>query len=285
MEGYLSKKITAFLFVLFLVWPISAIHASNLSPQDDPSSTVDSDSDGLTDYQEVHIYHTDPQKADTDGDGFTDGAEVKNGYSPLVPNLKINQVDTDHDGLNDDLEIKLGTDLTNPDTDGDGHNDGQEVSYGYNPLRGNDDHSMPRRVEVDQTKQQMYYFLNNVQIGTIPVSTGLPKTPTPNGTYKIITKKLYVDYFGVNYSYPNTKWNLLFNQGQLGYYLHGAFWHNEFGIEPMSHGCVNIAYNNAEKIYNFLDVGDSVKVYGKWTGKWKTPTKVKAAVLGAKIKK
>ena len=56
-----------------------------LAPQDDPNSTVDTDHDGLTDYQEVHVYHTDPLKADTDGDGYNDGDEVKNGFNPLGP--------------------------------------------------------------------------------------------------------------------------------------------------------------------------------------------------------
>ena len=37
----------------------------------------DSDGDGLTDYEEVFTYHTDPLKADTDGDGVSDGDEVK----------------------------------------------------------------------------------------------------------------------------------------------------------------------------------------------------------------
>ena len=44
---------------------------------------ADTDGDGLSDYEEVKIYHTDPLKADTDGDGFKDGDEVKNGYNPL----------------------------------------------------------------------------------------------------------------------------------------------------------------------------------------------------------
>ena len=43
---------------------------------------VDSDGDGLTDYEEVHTYNTDPQDADTDGDGYLDGEEVAGGYNP-----------------------------------------------------------------------------------------------------------------------------------------------------------------------------------------------------------
>jgi hypothetical protein len=34
---------------------------------------VDSDHDGLSDFDEIHKYFTDPQKPDTDGDGITDG--------------------------------------------------------------------------------------------------------------------------------------------------------------------------------------------------------------------
>ena len=43
----------------------------------------DSDSDGLSDYDERTLYNTDPYSADSDGDGFIDGAEVAQGYDPL----------------------------------------------------------------------------------------------------------------------------------------------------------------------------------------------------------
>ena len=79
---------------------------SALAPQDDPNSTVDTDHDGLTDYQEVHVYHTDPLKADTDGDGLSDRDEV----------------------------MVWHTDPLNPDTDGDGFKDVDEVKNGFNPL-------------------------------------------------------------------------------------------------------------------------------------------------------
>jgi len=45
----------------------------------------DSDNDGLSDYDELFVYKTDPYNPDTDGDGFLDGDEVTNGFNPLDP--------------------------------------------------------------------------------------------------------------------------------------------------------------------------------------------------------
>jgi len=41
------------------------------------------DRDGLADGDEVRVYGTDPQVADTDHDGFSDGDEIKRGFEPL----------------------------------------------------------------------------------------------------------------------------------------------------------------------------------------------------------
>src|SRR6185295_18576100 len=38
-----------------------------------PPADLDSDHDGLCDFQELHKYGTDPHKADSDGDGIPDG--------------------------------------------------------------------------------------------------------------------------------------------------------------------------------------------------------------------
>jgi len=60
----------------------------------DPNNP-DSDSDGLTDNEEVNLWNTDPLKADTDGDGFNDGDEIDNGYDPAGPGrlFDINDID------------------------------------------------------------------------------------------------------------------------------------------------------------------------------------------------
>jgi hypothetical protein len=67
----------------------------------------DADHDGLSDYEEFNIYHTDPNKKDTDGDGLTDYQEVMVYHTdPLKP-------DSDNDGFNDYAEIYSGHDPLN----------------------------------------------------------------------------------------------------------------------------------------------------------------------------
>lgn len=45
----------------------------------------DTDGDGLSDYDELYIYHTSPYLKDTDSDGYDDKTEVASGNDPLCP--------------------------------------------------------------------------------------------------------------------------------------------------------------------------------------------------------
>ncbi len=78
----------------------SALSLTNLSSLvlsyigDLGDGTGDLDNDGLTNWEEVKRYHTDPHDADTDGDGLVDGYEVQNGTDPLNP-------DSNGDGMPD----------------------------------------------------------------------------------------------------------------------------------------------------------------------------------------
>lgn len=47
----------------------------------------DRDCDGLSTWEEVNVYHSDPGLADSDGDGIPDGEEVLNGTDPLFRNV------------------------------------------------------------------------------------------------------------------------------------------------------------------------------------------------------
>ncbi|MHA1868038.1 MAG: FG-GAP-like repeat-containing protein [Candidatus Heimdallarchaeaceae archaeon] len=96
----------------------------------DPT-TADTDSDGLNDFNEINIYSTDPTTADTDSDGMIDSYEVYSGLDPFVDDANS---DLDNDGLMNIEEFTLGTFTNSTDTDEDSMDDLWEVQTGTNPL-------------------------------------------------------------------------------------------------------------------------------------------------------
>jgi sugar lactone lactonase YvrE len=57
-----------------------------VDPGETDPALVDTDSDGLSDGDEVLVYGSDPLLLDTDGDGYSDGAEVLAGTDPIDEN-------------------------------------------------------------------------------------------------------------------------------------------------------------------------------------------------------
>ena len=49
------------------------------------NQTVDTDTDGLSDYDEMYVYGTSPYLEDTDSDGISDAEEIKKGSDPNCP--------------------------------------------------------------------------------------------------------------------------------------------------------------------------------------------------------
>lgn len=122
-------------------------------PKNPNNKSIDSDCDGLSDFEEFSIIYpggkkTDPMTPDSDGDGILDGVEVGKIESPdevckryfkgdADPTTFTNPVsiDSDCDGLLEGDEDLNGdgrvdsheTDPANPDTDGDGLPDGLEL--------------------------------------------------------------------------------------------------------------------------------------------------------------
>lgn len=72
----------------------------------------DSDSDSLTDGDEINIHHTSPILVDTDTDRMSDAFEVQYGFDPLDPSDAA--LDLDGDGSTNLIEFLLGTDPTDP---------------------------------------------------------------------------------------------------------------------------------------------------------------------------
>ena len=169
-------------------------------------------------------------------------------------------VDTDGDGLTDEEELNIFfTDVNNKDTDQDGWLDGVEARSGWDP-NVNEDKKLEKRIEVSLKNQELSFYSGRYKLNSFKISSGDTKHPTPTGTYSIIVKKPLVTYKGVDYFYPNTKWNLMFKKGTLGnFYIYGAYWHDNFG-KRVSHGCINVAYENMEQLYNWAEERTSIVI-------------------------
>ncbi|MGI6005892.1 MAG: peptidoglycan binding domain-containing protein [Ruminococcus sp.] len=120
-------------------------------------------------------------------------------------------------------------------------------------------------VEISIQEQRMWCYKDGEEIVDTPVVTGNVSrgfdTPA-NGVWAIDAKQQDAILDGEGYSSPVTFW-MPFN-GNVG--IHDADrWRSEYGgdiyLTNGSHGCVNTPYENAEKIFNAVEIGTAVIVY------------------------
>lgn len=163
-------------------------------------STDDEDSDGLTNIEELSIYHTQMYNADSDGDGISDFDEI------ITYATDPMSEDTDGDELSDFDEIFIHlTDPNNHDSDYDLVPDGWELLYGFNPLL-NDSY-------VDHDNDTLLVF-DEFLAGSSPFSndTDSDGLSDPDEYY----------IHGTNPSNENTDGDLM-----------GDFWEVKYGTNPL----------------------------------------------------
>jgi lipoprotein-anchoring transpeptidase ErfK/SrfK len=121
-----------------------------------------------------------------------------------------------------------------------------------------------KKIVVDIGKQMLYAYDGKTLFMQEPVSTGLPATPTPHGTFEVYRKTpsryMQGPVPGLSdqyYDLPGVPWDLYFTD--QGGAIHGTYWHNHFG-EEWSHGCVNLPLDAAEKLYQWTPLGTPVIV-------------------------
>lgn len=111
-----------------------------------------------------------------------------------------------------------------------------------------------RWIDVDISSQRLTAYQGNTPVFSSLVSTGLPRTPTVIGRYKIYTKLRSTRMRGPGYDLPNVPYTMYFYKG---YGIHGTYWHSNFG-HPMSHGCVNMRTQDAAWLFSWASVGTPV---------------------------
>jgi LysM repeat protein len=111
-----------------------------------------------------------------------------------------------------------------------------------------------RWIDVDLSSQRLTAYQGNTAVFSALISSGLPKTPTVTGRFKVYTKLRSTRMRGPGYDLPGVPYTMYFYKG---YAIHGTYWHNNFG-HPMSHGCVNMRTSDAGWLFNWASVGTPV---------------------------
>lgn len=116
-------------------------------------------------------------------------------------------------------------------------------------------------IDVDLTRQALVAFEGARPVFATLISSGRRNPqdkehdfPTPPGTYRIREKHVTMTMDGDvasdgPYSIEDVPWVMYF---QGSYALHGAFWHDQFG-NMRSHGCVNMAPDDARTVFAWSD--------------------------------
>ena len=95
---------------------------------------TDTDQDGIFDQDELNIYGTDPNRADTDGDGLDDGQELaywQDAWNQDIDGdglVHLLDQDADNDGVADGLELNDMTDPADPNSFIKRHDDEQDAT-------------------------------------------------------------------------------------------------------------------------------------------------------------
>ncbi len=112
-------------------------------------------------------------------------------------------------------------------------------------------------IDINVATQSLVAYEGQRAVYWATVSTGLARTPTVKGRFRIYSKYRSTTMSGPGYRYTNVPYVMFFHRG---YSMHGCYWHNNFG-QLMSHGCVNMRISDAEWVYNWAPVGTLVVVH------------------------
>ena len=121
-------------------------------------------------------------------------------------------------------------------------------------------------IEVDISKQTLYYYENDVLMLTSDVVTGNAEITdgTPTGTFSVTRMSTDSTLIGADYEEHVDFW-IGFDQTGRIYGFHDASWRNEFGgdiyLHDPSRGCVNMPLEKITILFNYIDLGTEVYIH------------------------
>jgi lipoprotein-anchoring transpeptidase ErfK/SrfK len=126
----------------------------------------------------------------------------------------------------------------------------------------------PLEITVDDTTKTLTVTRNGTVVKTMPASLGKDSTPSSSGNMVVMTRQPEAIFdsstYGVPVDSPEGYRETVYFPLRLtwgGQFIHSAPWSVDAqGRDNVSHGCTNIAPDNAQWLYNAGHVGDPVTV-------------------------
>lgn len=115
---------------------------------------------------------------------------------------------------------------------------------------------MDKWVEIDLYEQTLTAYEGDTPVYGTLISSGLPYWQTERGLYRVEQRVRERKMSGQDgqsdyYFLEDVPWTLYFFHG---YALHGAYWHDRFGIMH-SHGCVNMSLADSQWLFEWAPKG------------------------------
>jgi hypothetical protein len=120
-----------------------------------------------------------------------------------------------------------------------------------------------KRIVISLADQTLTCLQGDETVFHTRTATGLPRTPTPLGeyrvTYKRTVRRMTMRDIPSPYDLPGVPYVIYFNWS--GHAIHGTYWHNDYG-RRQSNGCVNLTPDDAQWVFRWAE---PVVPYGAYT--------------------
>ena len=133
--------------------------------------------------------------------------------------------------------------------------------------------SLPSRILLDLQRREISVLLDGRMRGSWPVAIGDPKTPTPQGEFSILTKKIDPIYVSEKsgqrkeLSGPTSpigdRYLVFHRNGRGEFGIHGTPWpHWVKTRAAVSLGCVRMLNVHVRQLFDLVDVGTTFEIRG-----------------------
>ena len=123
-----------------------------------------------------------------------------------------------------------------------------------------------RRIVISVLDRKLAVVENGSVVKVYPVAVGADVSPSPTGTFKVVTRVTNPTYYHGGKVIPAGKQNPLGSRwmglDRKSYGIHGTNQPKSIG-KAASHGCIRMAHADVEELFDRVRVGDVVEIHAE----------------------